>query len=341
MRSVAATRKWLLALAVPFAALGSGIATASTASTAPAVRPVSLPRDHGAHPAFGIEWWYTAGTLAGTNRHDYFWFATIWSAGGEAIAKVNVVDLRTDRIVLSHEYLRSGAYRAGLTRLGVGSFRLGWRAHGRWGTWAVSAPTNRTSRLELKLSPVQPYVLNGRHGIIRQGSGGRSAYYSAPRLKASGTLATNGRRVRLSGQGWLDHQWGNFGTDVGALRWNWFACQFQNGSDLMLYQFLNPSNRPSGVQNGTFVHSNGKFAHLSRFTVTPLRPVIKPAGARSTYPLRWRINVPSAGIELTVRARARNQFIVNRYVPSFWEGAAAVTNGRPGGCIVESSREAS
>jgi predicted secreted hydrolase len=316
-------------------AAGSGVASAGLA---PAVGPVVLPRDHGAHPGFSIEWWYTAGTLVGSNRHDYFWFATIWSASGGAVAKVNVVDLRTDRIVLSHEYLSSDTYRSGSTELGVGAFRLAWRSHERRGTWSVHAPVQPTGRLDLRLSPVQPYVLNGRRGIIRQGPGGQSAYYSAPRLRATGTLAVNGNQLGVTGQGWLDHQWGNFAAGLGALRWNWFACQFQSGSDLMLYQFLNARNRPSGIENGTFVHPDGTATHVSRFTVTPLRPTIKPAGAQSSYPLRWRLNVPAAGIAITVRARARNQFILNHYVPSFWEGAAAVTQGRPGGCIIESAR---
>jgi hypothetical protein len=51
--------------------------------------------------------------------------------------------------------------------------------------------------------------------------------------------------------------------------------------------------------------------------------------------------VPSAGIDITVSSLARNQFIVNSFIPSFWEGAAAITSGSAGSCIVESSREVS
>jgi predicted secreted hydrolase len=331
-------RRLLVTVLVFFCvAVGSGVASAGVA---PQVRPVVLPRDHGAHPGFNIEWWYTAGTLVGSNGRDYFWFATIWSSQGAAVARVNVVDLRADRIVLSHEYVSAAPYRAGLTRLGVGTFRLGWRPGGSRGTWSVSAPTDATSRLELNLLPVQPYVLEGRDGIIRQGSGGPSAYYSAPRLRARGTLEVNGKKVAIRGQGWLDHQWGNFGMDVGALRWNWFACQFQNGSDLMLYQFLNARDHPSGLQTGTLINPDGTYRHLTRFTVLPLHPIIKPVGALATYPLRWRLKVATAPIDVTLKARARHQFISNQYVPSFWEGAASITHGRPGGCIVESSREA-
>jgi predicted secreted hydrolase len=331
-------------VAAPAVAAGSGVAAdagAAPASTSPTLEPVVLPRDHGAHPGFGIEWWYTAGTLRGGNRHDYFYFATIWSSQGVAVAKVNVVDLRADRIVLSHEYVSLQPFAPGATQLGVGTYQLGWRPHGKRGIWTVDAPTtgDPTSELALKLTPEQPYVLNDRDGIIRQGSGARSAYYSAPRLRAQGVLELDGRRITVSGLGWFDHQWGNFADDAGALRWNWFACQFRGGSDLMLYQFLNRRDRPSRVHSGTLVSRSGRAAHLTRFKVVPLRPRIKPAGADTKYPLRWRLEVPVAHIRITLEARARRQFIVNQYVPSFWEGAAVITAGRPGQCIVESSRQ--
>jgi predicted secreted hydrolase len=68
-------------------------------------------------------------------------------------------------------------------------------------------------------------------------------------------------------------------------------------------------------------------------------PVIRPPGAISRYPLRWGLEVPSAHLDVTLKARADDQFISNKYIPGFWEGAAAVTSGAPGACIVESTRE--
>jgi predicted secreted hydrolase len=319
-------------------AVAASSATAG-ASTAPTVRPVVLPRDQGAHPGFGEEWWYTSGTLNGANRRAYFWFATIWSADGALVAKVNVVDLRADRIVLSHEYVRATRVTEGQTHFSVAAFELGLRSAGTLGRWFVDASTGDGGRLELDLLPRQPYVLHGHDGIIQQGTGGLSAYYSAPRLAAHGVLTLRGKPVRVTGLGWLDHQWGNFGTTVGALKWNWFACQFRNGSDLMLYQFLNRANRPSGRQTGTLLTRGGVVKQLTRFTITPMSPSIRPPGATATYPLAWRLRVPTNKIDITIRARARNQFITNQFVPNFWEAASEITTGAAGTCTVESSRE--
>ena len=312
---------------------------AAWAATLPSLRPVVLPRDHGAHPAFQVEWWYTAGTVADARGHDYFWFATIWSGSGFMAARVNVVDLGADRVVLSNEYAAAGAPAEGQTRMNVDGFALGWQPSAALGRWSVDATVPGAGELTLSLIPVQPYVLHGSRGIVDEGPGASSAYYSAPRLAASGSLVIHGHTMKITGQGWFDHQWGNFAMNSASWHWNWFACQLRNGSDLMLYQFIDPSGRPTGVQSGTYVRRPGQVAHLKQFTVEPLGPSVRPSGATATYPLRWRLKVPAAHLDLTLAARARHQFIANQYLPGFWEGAAAITSGAPGECIVESTRE--
>ena len=69
------------------------------------------------------------------------------------------------------------------------------------------------------------------------------------------------------------------------------------------------------------------------------RSDVRPSGARTSYPLRWRVHIPALKLALTLRSRARHQYIANQLLPSFWEGAAAITNGPAGDCIVESSRQ--
>jgi len=132
------------------------IATATSAASLPALRPVVLPRDHGAHPAFQVEWWYTAGTVANHRGRDFFWFATVWAGEGFVLAKVNVVDLQADRIVLSKEYVAAGALTSGQTRMDVDGFGLGRQPRSVLGRWSVDAPVPGKGRLRLSLTPVQP-----------------------------------------------------------------------------------------------------------------------------------------------------------------------------------------
>lgn len=332
-----------LAVAAP---AGAGASSPATA----ALKPVVLPRDHGSHPGFGIEWWYTAGRLTDTEGGRYFYFATVWSAAPGLVARVNVVDLRHDRIVADREYVNLIPLRRRTTTIRAGGYVVSWRPQGPWGVWSLTAsatgglaslpapaPAPR-GELTLRLVPEQPYVLHGTHGIIRQGLA-PSAYYSAPRLAVAGTLVTGGRRLAVHGRGWFDHQWGNFPTDQSSLHWNWFACQLADGRALMLYQFLTPNGVPSGIQAGTLVLRDGRGRHLQRFTITPQAPSLRPAGAQAAYPQAWRLAIPAAHLKLSLRSLAANQFISMAFVPSFWEGAAGITHGPPGSCVVESTRE--
>jgi predicted secreted hydrolase len=324
-------------------------AGASSAET-PALTPILLPRDHGSHPGFGIEWWYTTGRLTDAHGGRYFYFATVWSAAMGLVARVNVVDLRQDRIIADREYVNVIPLRQRATTIRAAGYVVSWRPRGRWGVWSLTASATGDlpslaagapapqGALTLRLIPEQRYVLHGMRGIIRQGPA-PSAYYSAPRLKVKGTLVADGRRLAVHGQGWLDHQWGNFPTDQSSLHWNWFSCQLTDGRALMLYQFLTANAAPSGTQNGTLVKRDGHGRHLHRFTITPRGPYLRPVGAQAVYPQGWTLSIPGAHLKLSLRSLAANQFISMAFVPSFWEGAAAITHGPPGSCVVESTRE--
>jgi predicted secreted hydrolase len=341
-----------MAVAVAGVALGIAIPMRAGASSAepPALTPILLPRDHRSHPGFGVEWWYTTGQLTDARGGRYFYFATVWSAAMGLVARVNVVDLRRDLIIADREYINVIPMRQRATTIRAGGYVLSWLPRGRWGVWSLtaSATGDLTSlpagapapqgALTLRLVPEQPYVLHGVRGIIRQGPA-PSAYYSAPRLAVRGTLLADGRTLAVHGQGWLDHQWGNFPTDQNSLHWNWFACQLTDGRALMLYQFLNPNAAPSGTQSGTLVRRDGHGRRLQRFTITPRGPYLRPAGAQAVYPQAWTLSVPGAHLKLSLRSLAANQFISMALVPSFWEGAAAITHGPSGSCVVESTRE--
>src|SRR4051795_8994443 len=79
---------------------------------------------------------------------------------------------------------------------------------------------------------------------------------------------------------------------------------------------------------------------IAGFIATPFGPRLHPPGAPATYPLAWRLKVPAAGLELSLGAIARHQFVTMQILPSFWEGAAAIVHGPRGVCTVENSREA-
>src|SRR4051812_23804199 len=183
-------------------------------ASAGTLQPVQLPRDHGAHAGFSVEWWYATGHASGAHGRRYFWFATIWTAPQGTVGRVNVVDLARDRVVLSRQYVTAGQFAPGATDLRVDALHLAWTGATPFGRIAVDATTPDAS-LRMRLVAQRPYVLHGRHGIIGQGPNARSAYYSGTRLTARGRLLAGGRELRLRGRAWFDHQWGDFAQAAG------------------------------------------------------------------------------------------------------------------------------
>jgi predicted secreted hydrolase len=332
----------LVALAVLVTiALGvGGGAVAQTAAPAPQVAPVVLPRDHGAHAGFGMEWWYSAGLVKDAAGHRYSYFATIWKAGTAGLAHVNLIDLDTNKTVLSSDDLSPAATIGTASRsITVGRMSYRWQASpGRFGRFLVHATTTEGA-IDLTLTPQRAYVLHGKQGVIQQGRGGPSAYYSATRLAVTVKRRVGGATRTLSGEGWFDHQWGNFTANPEALHWDWFACRLDDGRDLMLYRFLDLANKPlPQAYTGTLVSKTGKVTHLSSFTVTERAPFVSTPALGATYPLGWRLQVPRAGLDLTLKTLATNQFLTIAAAGTIWEGAARTTSGAPGLCYVEDSR---
>ena len=300
---------------------------------------ISFPADHGPHPASNVEWWYTTSIVNDGHGHRYAVFFAIWAKPLGLVARSNVVDLGADRIVHASEQARLGARTAGALSLAVGTSRLRFSERAPYGAFSIRAG-GKHDGLNLVLVPQKPYVLQGRGGVIQQSVGGPSSYYSATRMAVIGTLTIGGRAVPVSGSSWLDHQWGSFGTVRKALRWDWFSCRFADRSELMLYRFLDLSNRPLGrYDTGTFVDPDGTSHAVPRFRVDQLGPSVRPPGAPIAYPQRWRIRVPSRSLDLSISPLARHQYLANRFVAGFWEGAARVDRGKSGICVVEDSRE--
>jgi len=284
---------------------------------------VRFPRDHYGHRA-GIEWWYVSGDVRGSDGRRYSVFFTLFARGGLVLVVSQVVDLDSGRLVGHSE--RVGAAEVGATRLAVrlaSDASLAYRpGANRWSAAARSG----SYRLSFAAVPVKPYVLHGDGGVIRQGPS-RSFYYSATRMRMRGALADAGRRVGFTGAAWLDHQWGNFAAVPQALRWDWFSCRFDDGSELMLYRFRD------GVRDGTFVERSGAGSPVLSFQATAGQRILTAAGRR--WPLDWVLSVSSPRLRLRLRSLARDQLVRGRLLPTFWEGAAAAAGTKTGVCFVE------
>jgi predicted secreted hydrolase len=312
-----------LGIALLVAAAAAAFAAAGAASRP---RVVHLPRDHFAHPGAGIEWWYVTGLVHASGGRRYTVFFTLFRSGSLVLPISQVVDLGRDAIVGHSERLARAALGPAKLDVSAGGARLGYDPETN--AWRFGASASGYA-LSLTARPEKPYALHGDGtGLIRQSFGGPSAYYSATRMAARGSLTVRGRRVDFTGEAWLDHQWGSFAGDPRSFNWDWFSCRFDDRTELMLYRFRDRrTGRPlAAYANGTFVGADGSTQRIDAFTA---------ASDGRRWPQMWRVRVPSLGLDLRLHSLARNQLFRGVLVPTFWEGASAVTGTKRGHCFVE------
>ena len=153
------------------------------------------------------------------------------------------------------------------------------------------------------------------------------AYQSCPRTDAHGPA---GRQTLSSGRGWIDHQWGDYGwlrtgnDQSHVLGWEWFAIDLPGDRELLVCHrhvmetgevvsrfavLFSPGAPPRLVDD---VRLTEKRRWLSRRTVI-------------SYPLEWRIEIPSLRVDLDFAPAADDQEMpVFGIINGIWEGAGSV-----------------
>ncbi len=154
-------------------------------------------------------------------------------------------------------------------------------------------------------------------------------------MQAEGTLAVAGAAGRVEGLAWMDHEFGSNQLGEEQVGWDWFGLQFDDGSELMLYRLRLKGGGTEPRSSGTLVRADGSSVHLplSVFRLTPLATWTSRASG-ATYPIRWRVEVPASGIDLTVEASLPDQELRTEGATgvTYWEGsvtARGVKAGRP------------
>jgi len=135
----------------------------------------------------------------------------------------------------------------------------------------------------------------------------------------------------VEGSSWLDREWGTSSLEKGQSGWDWFALQLSDGRDLMFYRLRRGDGGADPFSAGTLVLPDGSFRPLSPddVRVEILEHWRSPeSGAR--YPSRWRLRLPTEGLELEVVPRVADQEL--RTAVRYWEGAVGVrgtARGKP------------
>src|SRR5262249_27578257 len=149
---------------------------------------------HYGHPSSQLEWWYYSALVTDSSGTHYSVFFTLFSVFGFLEAPVaQVMNLDTGELVGHSEGLGLGGPSPSAVDVNVPGARLVYQQ--RTDTWSF-AVSSWGLRVSLSQQPEKPYALHGGGaGVIQQSVAGISHYYSATRMRASGTLRVGGRTV--------------------------------------------------------------------------------------------------------------------------------------------------
>lgn len=308
---------------------------------------VKFPDDSGFHND-RCEWWYYTGHVEGSGRefgfevtifqYDYEVFFGVPGIGYmchvavlDATAGVHyhndgigldVNEWTNDPIVLDVDNCRFEMDGFGNDHI-MGIIPEGMEKNGLASPWVI----------DLTVSPQKRATMHGGDGFIPMAdTGGTSYYYSYTRMAAEGTITTPDGDVEVSGQAWMDHQWGQFDM-VDFKGWDWWSIQLDDNREIMLFQFTDWD----GVlceQAGTIIDADGtatELAGFDDFQITPRRTWTSP-WSEGVYPLDWDITITKGDWNLQVVTHVDDQEMYN-IAQNYWEGATFVT-GTAGGLPV-------
>jgi predicted secreted hydrolase len=338
---------------------------------ATAVRPFVLPLDHGPHFEFQTEWWYYTGNLAAADGRRFGFQLTFFRRGlspgpppdGPGLASnqvyfahLAITDVSAGRHVAAERFSRGAAGLAGATSAPFAVWLEDWKASGASST-AAADPTSRDGRdvrlvardassgisLDLELRSRKPLVAHGNRGLSAKSEepGNASYYVGYTRLSASGRLASpdvasgSARgEVAVTGEAWFDHEWSTSALGRGAVGWDWFSLQLDDAREVMYFQLRREDGGIEAVSGGTLVDPDGRTRRLARddVRIEVLRRWRSPETG-ATYPSRWRLAVPSEGLDLLIEPRVESQEMRTSFL--YWEGAVHVSGPATGQGYVE------
>src|SRR6266516_2408618 len=183
---------------------------------------LQFPRDHGSHPQFRSEWWYVTAWLKAAGGKELGVQITFFR-NRPRVAEDLASRFAPRHLLFAHAALADPA-TAGLLhdqRAARAGFGLARAEEGRtevaiedWslkqtGSEYAAEVAARDFRYSLRFDAKQAVLLQGERGFSRKGPNPAQAsyYYSLPHLAVTGSVVIGGRRLEVSGEAVLDHEW--------------------------------------------------------------------------------------------------------------------------------------
>jgi predicted secreted hydrolase len=309
-------------------------------------RKLVFPDDHGAHAEYRIEWWYVTANLHGADGANY---GVQWTLFRTSLSPAGSSGWSTPQVWMGHAALTTATQHFVTERLargGIGQSGVTIAPFAAWiDNWQLAtmgtAEADPITSLDmtangqdfsytLKLRAKGPVVPQGQGGYsVKSAQGQASYYYSQPFYEVAGTLNLPNGAVEVTGKAWLDHEWSSQPLAKDQTGWDWFSLHFDSGEKLMGFRLRDSG---AGFTSATWIGVDGRPEPQAAgaLKVTPLETTIV-AGRK--LPMRWHVELPAHGIDVTTTALNPNAWMTTQ-IP-YWEGPVYFQGAQKGEGYVE------
>ncbi len=325
--------------------LGNG---GGTLNSAPSDGQVTLPQDLFAQPNVQTEWWYYTGHCK-TETGREFGFELVFFKRRTDLDRIGVFPMTALANPMYFAHFAISDVMAGTFRYDhIRSFnkpfdtpalmsetscdvRLGeWSLREVAGKHILHATLKDGLVFDAVLDQGKPVVLNGENGSgITLKKSGASKHFSFTRMKVQGQLVGDGELEPFTGSAWMDREYGIWEQG----EWDWFSIQFDDDTELMMYQFSDNAKEVAGDSTGTYVLPDGTCEYLKREDfIIETTGTWKSPHTQATYPSGWRVSVPTLGVEIEITPLIEDQELDTRgsTMIVYWEGACSVKGTKAG-----------
>jgi predicted secreted hydrolase len=258
---------------------------------------------------------------------------SVWDIGDVYLAHFAMTDIEGRKFHHDSRVNRPGPGVAGVDAETGSIWNGNWSTRIEGSRHSLQAIAARF-RIALDLDSQKPPVINGLNGVSQkaEGVGQASHYVSLTRLVGKGTIEFDGARFAVDGSAWMDHEF--FTNQLGRDQrgWDWLGLQLDDGSELMVYRLRRSDGTADPFSAGTVIAADGRVSHLraADFSMTAAGETWSSPASRATYPIAWRVTVPSRRLDLTIRTPLPSQELIGRrgFTPTYWEGSVRATGTR-------------
>ena len=297
-------------------------------------KKIVFPRDGATHNNI-IEWWYFNGHLKDGKGNEYAFMDCLFKANPQKakipfLGKIPfkdsyfshsfLADIKNDAVysrvrplsIISKDSFSKPLFFVNYTHPSLGGFFNHEIEEIDEFKYRI-----KSEFFDLILESTKKPLLKGGNGFLRLNSR-ETFYYSLTNLKTEGHIIVDGKRIKVTGKSWMDHQWAD--APYSKDQWTWFSIQLDNNTELVCLEY-NDWKKKNLL--ASISYANGRVAHALDLVLTPLGDAWESEITGAKYPTSWRIQVPSKKIDLVVDPLMTDQEIIFGSI-NYWEGPLTV-----------------